>query len=987
MITKMKTLYKFLRTGLKSDNGDSKDWEVGAWRKEDNIKICEQGFHASKTPLQALGYVKGEILAKVSVRGESVKDEDKECWSEMRVDKAWNWTKEDSVKLAVFASEQVLGIYEKQYPNDDRPRKAIEAAKAWLKNPTEETADAAKARATFTTTSRAAELATSQFQNLAAAGNLERAATVKAFGEKMAGTAADLADTLPDMEKAAQATSATAQKMAGSAQTSQKILDALQAAREARAIPAQVVSSTANALGDGLIALDRGLSSSLKRLGDYGSIVGLSEGRLLPAAVRTAISSGPLLKGIANTSKILGDELIQARGTIPYWQRVAENSTASPLLRATSHLIDTATLGGKNPILKLASGTASALPVATGLQVLSDGGELSPSTFNKALANAFVFGGTGAVAGALVQGSLKAKQFQMAGDEINFRRNLHDQQIPLFDQLPPGTRRVMSAYQAAFPDLNFELKPDGASFHDPNLNKVSINVNSNRILEPMLAHEVQHYLSVRAGMEDGIVSSLIGDPTTGHGGFLRAKDGTLDPNFQAFIDKYNAAGAADGIAPLTPQRAAIEYFTEAVTDDLKGMASSGELSARAARSSGERVVRNLASRMVGRDVILKDMFYKLGGATNAQGSMVPGNGILADGIRELPGAKQIVRQMLNEFGGRRMRSKASASSPTGEITQKPTLQKPVKVELDTSSPAVQDSLAGSVFQTDEQGNVIRDENGNAKPITEDQDKAKADAGKEALRVIKEKVDGGDPIEMNPSGKKDEDFTGTLPDEAIDAMRDTKAFSPQEVGKMRMLNDAIRAKSGETFLVSYKPTWDTKGKTKIFNPNRPVELREVIPIAQTVTKGGNVLTHMMDVQQLSENVKALAHTTKGQKLYGSNILKIMEDVHNSTEIQSKGDRTDSYYQQKYGDNWKAHKDFINTVFGFHTKDQAIINPTFIDQGMHRSYESGVYKTFKAHEIRSATRLQGRAPIFYGYEPVKNNWLPNGVPEFPQDNATR
>src|SRR3990167_328691 len=36
------------------------------------------------------------------------------------------------IEYAVFAAEQVIGIFEKKYPNDKRPRLAIEAAKAVL---------------------------------------------------------------------------------------------------------------------------------------------------------------------------------------------------------------------------------------------------------------------------------------------------------------------------------------------------------------------------------------------------------------------------------------------------------------------------------------------------------------------------------------------------------------------------------------------------------------------------------------------------------------------------------------------------------------------------------------------------------------------------------------------------------------------------------------------------------------------------------------
>ena len=40
------------------------------------------------------------------------------------------------VAFAVLCAEAVLQYFEKDYPADDRPRKAIEAAKAYLKNPT-----------------------------------------------------------------------------------------------------------------------------------------------------------------------------------------------------------------------------------------------------------------------------------------------------------------------------------------------------------------------------------------------------------------------------------------------------------------------------------------------------------------------------------------------------------------------------------------------------------------------------------------------------------------------------------------------------------------------------------------------------------------------------------------------------------------------------------------------------------------------------------
>lgn len=50
---------------------------------------------------------------------------------------------DDKIKFAIFTAEQVLWIYEKKYPDDLRPRKAIEAAKEYLRLKTDAAADAA----------------------------------------------------------------------------------------------------------------------------------------------------------------------------------------------------------------------------------------------------------------------------------------------------------------------------------------------------------------------------------------------------------------------------------------------------------------------------------------------------------------------------------------------------------------------------------------------------------------------------------------------------------------------------------------------------------------------------------------------------------------------------------------------------------------------------------------------------------------------------
>ena len=52
-------------------------------------------------------------------------------------------TKKQCIEYAIFAALRVIGIFEKEYPKDKRPRLAIEAAEKYLKNPCEKTRDAA----------------------------------------------------------------------------------------------------------------------------------------------------------------------------------------------------------------------------------------------------------------------------------------------------------------------------------------------------------------------------------------------------------------------------------------------------------------------------------------------------------------------------------------------------------------------------------------------------------------------------------------------------------------------------------------------------------------------------------------------------------------------------------------------------------------------------------------------------------------------------
>ena len=146
---KTRKLWKSLKTGMQSEHGSIK-WELQKWYKHTgDINICHAGYHASENIVDAIQYVTPDIIALVEVRGENQTQEDKECWSEMRIIRTWEFTKKLSVQIAIYSAELVIDIFEKKYPDDKRPRDAIKSEKKWIKNPSESAYASAAASAAY----------------------------------------------------------------------------------------------------------------------------------------------------------------------------------------------------------------------------------------------------------------------------------------------------------------------------------------------------------------------------------------------------------------------------------------------------------------------------------------------------------------------------------------------------------------------------------------------------------------------------------------------------------------------------------------------------------------------------------------------------------------------------------------------------------------------------------------------------------------------
>jgi hypothetical protein len=133
--------YKFLHLQdgeIRSIKGNC-SWTLGEWKTERGIQwLCHHGFHCSVQLTDAFFWGHSSIAVRVEVAGRSDIDNRKEAWESMRIVNMWQWTPEDCLALALFAASLVLPVFEQYAPDDPRPRKAVEAAEAYLRCRTEQ---------------------------------------------------------------------------------------------------------------------------------------------------------------------------------------------------------------------------------------------------------------------------------------------------------------------------------------------------------------------------------------------------------------------------------------------------------------------------------------------------------------------------------------------------------------------------------------------------------------------------------------------------------------------------------------------------------------------------------------------------------------------------------------------------------------------------------------------------------------------------------
>ena len=133
-------IYKVLNADGFACHGGKGSWHLpngkrpGKWMPEvKHIKPCERGYHLCEGTGDLVHWL-GPVIYGAAWKGKRIRHEDKIVVSEARlVSKCAHWTEHTARLFAASCARDVLPIFEKERPNDDRVRKCIEAVEAFAR--------------------------------------------------------------------------------------------------------------------------------------------------------------------------------------------------------------------------------------------------------------------------------------------------------------------------------------------------------------------------------------------------------------------------------------------------------------------------------------------------------------------------------------------------------------------------------------------------------------------------------------------------------------------------------------------------------------------------------------------------------------------------------------------------------------------------------------------------------------------------------------
>ena len=126
----MSGFYKVLNADLTSRNGGTYQWVLGEWAPEIEGELipCNNGYHVCQES-DLLDWL-GPVICDAEIGGGCIRASDKTVARTARIVRVLDtWNERTARLFACDCAERVLPVFERSYPNDSRPRDAIETAR------------------------------------------------------------------------------------------------------------------------------------------------------------------------------------------------------------------------------------------------------------------------------------------------------------------------------------------------------------------------------------------------------------------------------------------------------------------------------------------------------------------------------------------------------------------------------------------------------------------------------------------------------------------------------------------------------------------------------------------------------------------------------------------------------------------------------------------------------------------------------------------
>jgi len=732
-------------------------------------------------------------------------------------------------------------------------------------------------------------------------------------------------------------------------------------------------------------------------------------GPLLAGAGLLATLPGRLniLKAAFLTAGSMGSEFLKRRGTNPYWQRVAEASRGNVWARNGALGMDlfryparvaggAAGAGAKGMIAEAPFAMIGSLhrgPEVWAAEMMSEGLLFSSPGMVKGMVHGM--GGMPAIA-------KRAEFDRMAlADAAELRRDLDtDQQRAAFDRLSPVDRRKAGVYGATFPDIQWVFDPDATeSSWNNHTKRMTIATRSSDPMGALIGHEVAHHLHDR-GLVDLVKEELVGA-----NGALRMTESQYllseakknqrgevvlpsEAELQAERDRARMDAEGNIILPDDPGEAglstvlpelmplnelgkevkqkyearrgetigddelALEYYAESV-----GAALSGNRIKLQELVRRHPLVRRLIDGTLNRFAFGREFLLRNGVLFDRHGNPISGQGVMG-AIAQSPTLARATETYLRENAGRTVES-VSEKAVNRALSQ----AEPLTAEEEAR--AIEEDIVNYAF--DEDGNTKYLPNGRPEGIDEETWKGRATAGLTIIQDLAERY-GVEPVTFK-NGEKAYRLSRTQWDEVLRLLHESGWYNPRQLKIFEGMIDAVSRVPGDSFHLHYHGVYSTDkvGKKRVPKQGRHPKSKLGVPYDITVSKHGNILFRMIDMDQLQNNAEKAFNTKLGKELYNST-AEIMRDL----EILAKNHKEGKLNLEHFGRQDKVN--FLNAILGEINKEHTVKNPLLLKpifKGFKNKYAS--IKSFRLDRINRA-RLANAKALPFRVEEWQQNLMP-------------